>query len=193
MMDMDKQTLRTTLLKQRDNLTPKQVCNASRKVMEFIRTLPRWKDATEALIYWPIRGEIDLRPLVTELWQRDCRVLLPRCHPGANGKMDLACATCEGDLTPGPFSIMEPDAEKCPPKQDFCPDIALIPGVGFDRAGNRLGFGGGYYDRLLTTANMQNTLTVGIGYDFQFVGALPTEPWDKPMHTVCTDKELWRP
>jgi len=193
MVEIDKKKLRTDLIGKRQNLSPEQIALASKKVVELIRTLFEWKNATEALLYWPIKGEIDLRPLVAELWQRDCRVLMPRCRPDQPGEMDLACASCEDDLIPGPFSIMEPDGKKCPPVLDCNPQIALVPGVGYDRKGNRIGFGGGYYDRLLATDQMRDTLVVGIGYDFQLIDHLPTQPWDKPVDVVCTEKELWRP
>jgi len=193
MVDTDKKTLRTDLLGKRQALTPEQVREASQRIMERIRALPEWKNASEALIYWPIRNEVDLRPLVTELWQRGACVLLPRCRPAKNGEMDLACAACESDLTPGPFSIMEPDSGKCPPVRKCTPTLALVPGVGFDRSGNRLGFGGGYYDRMLSTEQMRKTLRIGIGYGFQLMDAIPAESWDKPMNLICTDDELWRP
>lgn len=193
MTESDKKKLREKLIAQRAALTPQAVLNGSQGVIELIRTLAEWKNVSEALVYWPIRGEVDLRPLVTELWQRDCRVLMPRCRPDAYGEMDIACAACEDDLTPGAFSIMEPDAEKCPPVGSCRPDIALVPAVCFDRRGFRLGYGGGYYDRLLATDDMADTLTIGLGYTFQLVDTLPTQPWDMPVNIVCTDEELWRP
>ncbi|MBG0791011.1 MAG: 5-formyltetrahydrofolate cyclo-ligase [Desulfovibrionaceae bacterium] len=193
MADTNKNALRAKLLQRRRALTPERVREGSERIIERLRALREWRNAAEALIYWPVNNEVDLRPLVTELWQRGACVLLPRCRPERNGEMDLACAACEADLTPGPFSIMEPDAGKCPPVQECSPAIALIPGVGFDRAGNRLGFGGGYYDRLLSTEQMRRTLKVGICYGFQVVDGLPADPWDRPMDLICTDDELWRP
>jgi 5-formyltetrahydrofolate cyclo-ligase len=71
--------------------------------------------------------------------------------------------------------------------------MALIPGVCFDRRGYRLGFGGGYYDRLLATDGMKRPLILGIGYAFQLVESLPVQPWDMPVDIVCTEEELWRP
>ena len=107
--------------------------------------------------------------------------------------MDIACAACEDELTPGPYSIMEPDAATCPAVTMCSPDLAIIPGVCFDRRGHRLGFGGGYYDRLLATDDMRGTLTIGLGYTFQLVDKLPTQPWDKTVNIICTEEELWRP
>lgn len=193
MVDIDKKNLRTQLLQKRGALSKETVLASSGEALEMIRVLPEWKTANEVLIYWPIRGELDVRPLITELWQRDCTVLMPRCRPDAYGEMDIACAACEDELTPGPFSIMEPDAKICPPVDTCCPDLAIIPGVCFDRRGYRLGFGGGYYDRLLATDGMEITLKIGLGYAFQLVEELPIQPWDMPVDIVCTEEELWRP
>jgi 5-formyltetrahydrofolate cyclo-ligase len=193
MVEKDKTELRKRLVTRRAALSADEVAKASEGAVSLIRTLFEWKNAAEALLYWPVRGEIDLRPLMAELWQRGCRVLLPRCRPDRPGEMDLACAACEDELTPGAFSIMEPDAGKCPAVDVCRPDIALIPGVGFDRRGNRLGFGGGYYDRLLAADSLRDTLVVGMAHEFQLVDTLPTQPWDKPVHVVCTEEKLWRP
>ncbi len=193
MVKINKKKLREKFLKQRTDISPEQVLRGSQGVIELVRTLAEWKNACEVLLYWPIKGEVDVRPLVAELWQRDCRVLMPRCRPDAFGKMDIACATCEDELTPGQFSIMEPDAEKCPPVDTCSPDMALVPGVCFDRRGYRLGFGGGYYDRLLASDDMKKTLTIGLGYHFQIVDELPAQPWDMPVNVLCTEEELWRP
>jgi len=193
MVDIDKKTLRAKLIDRRAGLSPEQVLEGSQGVIELIRGLAEWKNSCEVLIYWPIKGEVDVRPLVTELWQRGCKVLMPRCRPDAFGEMDIACASCEDELTPGPFSIMEPDAEKCPPVDTCCPDMALIPGVCFDRRGYRLGFGGGYYDRLLGGDDMKDTFTIGLGYNFQLVEQLPIQPWDMAVDVICTEEELWRP
>lgn len=193
MIETDKKDLRSALLARRAALSAEEVATGSHDAMQLIRALHEWTSAKEVLIYWPIKGELDVRPLINELWDRGSTVLMPRCRPDAPGEMDIACATCENELIPGPFSIMEPDSSSCPPVDICCPDLAIIPGVCFDRHGYRLGFGGGYYDRLLATEGMCDTLTIGIGYNFQLVDELPIQPWDKPVQVVCTEEELWRP
>ena len=189
---MEKNELRKELIARRAALSVDEVVSGSQGALELIRSLHEWKSAKEVLIYWPIKGELDVRPLISELWDRGSTVLMPRCRPDAAGEMDIACATCEDELKPGPFSIMEPDSDSCPPVDMCCPDLAIIPGVCFDRQGYRLGFGGGYYDRLLASDDMRGTLTIGLGYTFQLVDELPTEPWDKAVNMVCTEEELWR-
>lgn len=187
-----KTLLRQELLNRRIALDTDAVRRASLAITETIRALPEWKNAAQVLLYWPVRNEVDTRPLMTDLWQRGAEVLLPRCREGQPGIMDLACVSCEEDLRPGMFSIMEPDTARCSVMYEFRPDMALIPGVGYDAAGNRLGFGGGYYDRLLSETGMEQTLTIGLCYEFQLVETLPVEAWDRAVKAICTEKALCR-
>lgn len=193
MLQEEKQKVRAELIKRRAALNKDTIRDASQGAIELIRMMEEWATACEVLIYWPIRGEVDVRPLAAELWQRDCRVLMPRCRPDAYGEMDIACASCESDLVEGAYSIMEPNSATCPPVDICNPDIAIIPAVCFDRRGFRLGYGGGYYDRILSRGHMKDTLKIGLGYDFQLVETLPVQPWDMPVDIVCTEEELWRP
>ncbi len=192
-MNVDqKAALRREILSRRTVLDAETRREASLSIARSIRSLPEWKNARQALLYWPVQGEVDTRPLMAELWQRGVEVLLPRCREGQPGIMDLACVSCDTDLRPGMFSIMEPDEAKCPVMHEFEPDVALIPGVGYAADGYRLGFGGGYYDRLLAEPCMKQTLTIGLCYDFQRVDELPVEKWDQPVRAICTEKELCR-
>lgn len=191
-MSDTKETLRTSLLARRSALAPEDVRAASVAVAHAIRALPEWKNAREVLLYWPVRNEVDTRSLMVELWQRGATVLLPRCRRNHPGVMDIACVNGEHDLRPGMYSIMEPHQDRCPALEDFQPDLALIPGVGFDAAGYRLGFGGGYYDRLLAQPGMGDTLCIGLCHEFQRVKKLPVETWDKPVNLICSEKSICR-
>ncbi|XPV76255.1 MAG: 5-formyltetrahydrofolate cyclo-ligase [Desulfovibrio sp.] len=187
-MQNGKSEIRRPLLEKRRSLSTAEQEEAAQGAAEFISALPEWKRAKEVLLYWPVRGELDVRPLVHELWERGVTVLLPRCRPEEQGIMDICATSCESDLCCGMFSIMEP-AESCAIVETVAPDVALIPGVGFDRLGHRLGVGGGYYDRILAREEMQNTLTIGMAYQFQIQESIPAEEWDIPMKALCTEEE----
>ncbi len=191
-MKETKEALRTSLLARRSALTSGQVRSASIVVADAIRSLPEWKNAREVLLYWPVRNEVDTRSLMVELWQRGATVLLPRCRRNHPGIMDLACVSGEQDLKPGMYSIMEPHQNRCPALENYQPDLALIPGVGYDGKGYRLGFGGGYYDRLLAEPGMQETLCIGLCHEFQRIEKLPVEVWDRPVDVVCSEENLCR-
>src|SRR5208282_3279592 len=81
-------------------------------------------------------------------------------------------------LAKGPFGILEPSGNKPADWEEI--DLVLVPGLAFDRTGNRLGFGKGYYDRVLPQLK-KTTLTIGLGYSFQIVDKLPAEPHDVPL------------
>ncbi len=188
-MEDAKKTLRRRMLAAREALGPDEVKAASLAVAHLVRGLERWRSASEVLAYWPARNELDPRPLVVDLWTRGARVLLPRCRPGEPGLMDLACVTGEAQLAAGAFSLMEP-APSCPIELDARPHVVLVPGLAFDGRGNRLGFGGGYYDRLLAGPAFASSLKLGLCYGFQRVESLPAGPFDQPVDAVCCEEGI---
>lgn len=190
---MDKAALRKQLLATRRALAPAELKRSSLAVHQRLAALPAWREAADVLAYVAFGGEVATLPLIEALWARGARVLAPRCRPEEPGRLDLACLTCFEQLRPGQYGILEPDPAQCP-LSACSPDLALIPAVGYDRRGGRLGFGQGYYDRLLALPEFSKTLLVGLAHGFQLVEALPLEPWDRPVHVIVTDKEtLWPP
>ncbi len=187
-----KAALRAELLARRRSLPPGEAELLGARICGRLRALPAWARAREVLLYAPVRGEVDVLPLLAELWKRGGRALLPRCRPGGAGELDLACCTCLEELAPGAYGIPEPDPGACPALEDFAPDLALVPAVGLDRSGVRLGHGAGYYDRLLARPGMAGALLVAPAYGFQVRDRLPADPWDRPMDVIVTEDEtLW--
>ncbi|MEF3698439.1 5-formyltetrahydrofolate cyclo-ligase [Desulfolutivibrio sp.] len=185
-----KKALRARLLAQRNELPPETVRRdsiaATRRFLDDVRVAR----AGCMLLYLPLKNELDTRDIFTELASRGVTVLLPRCRDGEAGELDLFRVTCLDEVRPGRFGILEPDPGLCRPAGETPPDVATVPGMAFDHRGFRLGFGGGYYDRLFTRPVMARTLRIGLAYDFQVVDRLPAEAWDQPMHAVCTPKEM---
>lgn len=189
---LDKSALRKAMLAQRSALAPADVRAASLRAAALAETLDGWRQAREVLVYLAFGGEIETTALLEGLFQRGVRVLAPRCRPGQAGLLDVACLTCLSQLSPGAYGIPEPHPELCPALDDFSPGAALIPAVAFDRRGGRLGFGQGYYDRLLAGPGFEKTFLIGLAHGFQVVEALPVDPWDRPVHVVVTDEEIIR-
>ncbi len=188
----EKKALREAMLKRRTGLAPAEAAAASAAVIARVRELAVWREAREVLFYLPVKNEIDPRGLLQELWERKARTLLPRCRENQPGMLDLACVGSLEETCPGSYGIAEPHIHLCRAPETFSPDLILIPGAAFDRRGFRIGFGGGYYDRLLASAPMNQAATIGLAYDFQIADRLPVDPWDKRVRIVCTDKEtIW--
>ncbi len=189
---MDKASLRKKLLAVRRALDPAELERSSRAVQARLAELPAWREARDVMAYMAFGGEVATAGLIENLWERGARVFVPRCRPDAPGHLDVACLTCFEHLRPGRHGILEPDPAICEPLGDSAPDLALIPAVGYDRRGGRLGFGQGYYDRLLARPGFAKTLLVGLAHNFQLIADLPQDPWDRPVHVIVTDKEiLW--
>jgi 5-formyltetrahydrofolate cyclo-ligase len=187
-----KAALRAAMLGRRQALSPEAVATASAAVTARVLALPQWEPAREILAYLPVRGEVDTRPLLERALEQGKRLLAPRCRENDPGRLDLGCLTCLDEAVPGRFGIPEPPAASCRPPDTFAPQLILVPGLAFDRAGTRLGFGGGYYDRLLALPMAAGAYVVGLCHAFQFVTKLPAAAWDRPMHAVITEHATHR-
>jgi 5-formyltetrahydrofolate cyclo-ligase len=136
-------------------------------------------------------GEMDPAPLIERLWAMRRDVYLPFIEGRRLWFMPYERST---RLTPNRFLIPEPDLaprERCRP---YALDLVLMPLVAFDDRGNRLGMGGGYYDRsfafLRERRHWRRPALVGIAYEFQRVPALPVQPWDVPLAAIATERGL---
>jgi 5-formyltetrahydrofolate cyclo-ligase len=143
--------------------------------------------------YWPIGQEIDLRPLLHALHARGHAIVLPVTPP--RGEVLRFRPWQPGAaLQRGAFGTMAP--VPAPGAADallpaFAPAIVLVPLLAFDRAGNRLGYGGGYYDRTLAT--LPGAMALGCAYAGQEIAAVPTGPFDIPLTAIATERGLIRP
>lgn len=209
-----RQALRRAMLARRAALPPDEAARLGHAAQDALLASPAWQNARQVLLYVAVRNEAATARLLDAAWADGKQVLLPRCltpaaAPGATGpaspaadcdnEMCLAPCACAADLKPGRYGIAEPDPARCPAidmdavpglAPNFAPDLAVIPGVAFDRRGNRLGHGAGYYDRFLAHPAMARTALVGLAYAFQIVPALPVAPWDRPVHALCTEEGL---
>jgi 5,10-methenyltetrahydrofolate synthetase len=128
--------------------------------------------------YWPLKDEVDIRPLTDRLVSEGHTVVLPKVIDGE--RMELRRYSSSTDLVEGAFHIMEPVGE---PFTDYAViDVALVPGVAFDAAGRRLGRGRGYYDRFL--AACPQIYKIGVCFPFQRVAEVPSEAHDVTMDEV---------
>lgn len=131
--------------------------------------------------YRAVGAEIDPLPMTSAL-ARETRLALPRVT-AESGSLLFHAWSLRDALVPGAFGIEEPR----PDAPRVQPDVVLLPLIGFDRQGGRLGQGGGYYDR--TLAAMPDAQRVGLAWSVQEVDAVPRKPWDIPLDAVLTERE----
>lgn len=186
-----KKKLRKGLIAQRSAFwrdNPQDWTAWSRSVQTLVRESALWRKAQSVGLYMPIRGEVDITPLIPEAMAAGRTVLLPRCRPQEMGIMDFVRVESMELLVPGTYDIREPHAD-CP-VWSTPPDLLLLPCVGLDRSGVRLGYGGGYYDRHLSRPDWQGIPRLGIIFSFQLVDALPHDSWDAHLGGWASEKEL---
>ena len=136
-------------------------------------------------VYLASQRELDLAPLIGRLWAAECPVLVPAWRDGAYALVRILPDT---ELVPGPMGILEP------PPSAIChlpsaPAVWIVPGLAFTRKGARLGYGGGWYDRLLSSA-LPNAGALGVAYPFQMVDELPCEAHDVRLTDVVVSGEV---
>ncbi len=138
------------------------------------------------LAFASIRNEVNTRPLVEAVLASGTRVAFPRV---AGDELTLHLVASYDDLVEGAFSVPEPpeDAARLQP-QDV--EFALVPALAVDSRGYRIGYGGGYYDRLVPT--LSGALTCAIAYDFQLVAEVPEQPFDAAVDVIVTDARVIR-
>ncbi|THF74737.1 5-formyltetrahydrofolate cyclo-ligase [Cohnella fermenti] len=146
--------------------------------------------------YGAFRSETDPSELMNWCLARGHRTVAPRMAVGENEGLELRAIRSASDWTNGRWGVPEPDPQTCELiGQDEPVDVVIVPGLAFDRSGGRLGYGGGYYDRLyewMLRAG-KSSAWIGFAYDLQLVtGMLPREPHDLKLDGLATESEWIR-
>lgn len=136
--------------------------------------------------YWPVGGEIDGRPLLAALAKAGRTICLPRMETRAGPARFIEWTGAA--LTADAFGVPAPPANG----GDLAPRLLLVPLLAFDRAGRRLGQGGGHYDRIISLYRAHGCVAVGLAYAEQEMGVVPTGPHDAHLDWVLTPKEAIR-
>ncbi len=183
--------LRQRLAEQRRALSPAERITAAQGLRRSLEQLPEYLTDARVAGYWASQGELPLNLAIAPLAARGQQFLLPVI--GAGKLLRFAPWQSGDDILPNGYGIPEPAA----PTDLFEPfqlDLVLVPLLGFDRRGNRLGYGGGYYDRSFAFLNEQvrptEPLLVGIAYALQELPEVDEEDWDVPLDFVATEREL---
>jgi len=178
----DKAALRKQLLAARSALSPDDRREAARRIRDALLEMPELQMAGTVAAYYSVGAEPDTRGLVYALWKRGTYVLLPRLQPG--GDLDWASYEGPDSLVPGPRGLQEPGEKPRGVDTIARADVVLAPALAVDHAGNRLGRGGGSYDRALARVGPLIPV-IALLYDAELLGRLPAEPHDTPVRAVA--------
>jgi 5-formyltetrahydrofolate cyclo-ligase len=178
---LDKAELRRRMLAARAAMSAAAREEAGRLIRDHVLEMPEIATAGTVAAYYPVGAEPDSRRLVYALWKRGTYVILPLLLP--DGDLDWASYEGPDSMAPGPRGLPQPTE---PPRGTGAvarADAVLVPALAVDRAGNRLGRGGGSYDRALARVGAQVTVMALI-YDTELVVSLPVASHDLPVRAV---------
>lgn len=184
-----KKSLRRQLRAFRRSLSHAHQRRAALNLVQIFLRLPSLGRAQNIALYIAGDGELDPRWLIKRLVRRGKKVYLPRLNSCATAMQFVRYRPGER-LLPSRLGVFQPaQGARALPIEAI--DIIALPLVGFDKAGNRLGMGGGFYDRVLATQG-PGTLLVGLAHAGQEVEEVPVDPWDVALDWIATDQQLIR-
>ena len=185
----DKAGIRKELLGKRDNIPPVVRRAKNRMICERLLSLDELRNASVIFFFASFRTEVDTTEMIKSSLFSGKRVLLPKVDKDRH-ELLLYEIRDFGELAPGYMGIPEPPVSGNQMSINDA-DIVIIPGAGFDASGNRIGYGGGYYDRLLSGLQ-KNIPVVAPSFEEQLVDVLPSEPHDIRVQMIVTDRRLIR-
>ncbi len=159
-----------------------------RMIQERLTGLAEYRRAGTVMLFASFRSEVDTGPIIRDALGRGKRVVLPRVDR-TRGALRLYAVRSVDELVPGFMGIPEPDPQRCVEVPPGEPELVVMPGVAFDERGGRLGYGGGYYDRLLAGIRHRPVL-VALAYEEQIVGEVPVSGHDVRVDKVVTDARV---
>ncbi|HEY3315597.1 MAG TPA: 5-formyltetrahydrofolate cyclo-ligase [Bacillota bacterium] len=185
----EKARLRREILQRRKALSGEEVAARSRAVVALATSLPEFQKAGTIMVYCSFKHEVDSGGLIREGLLRGKVVAVPKIFPAERRMIPSRLLDPAADLALGNYGILEPKVESLRPLESPSIDLVFVPGVAFDRLGNRLGYGGGYYDRFLKNLR-PGRLAVALAFEVQLVESLKPGRFDVPMDLVVTEKRV---
>ncbi len=188
---IDKDSLRRELLRRRDAIPPEVRKVKDRSILERLLSLEEIKRAGLLFFFASFRSEVDTMEAVSRLLRDGRRIAFPKVERQARS-LNLYEVKDIAELTKGCLGIPEPSLLAEERMVDInSVDVVIIPGAGFDAEGNRIGYGGGYYDRLLSSMT-RDVPVIAPTYEEQVVESIPAEPHDMRVDMIVTDRRVIR-
>ncbi|MCG3723405.1 5-formyltetrahydrofolate cyclo-ligase [Vibrio cincinnatiensis] len=193
-MSQTRQDLRQHIRQRRNQLPSEIQFQASQDLIHSAAQQVEFKHSQHIALYLSTDGELDTMPLIEWLWTQGKSIYLPVLHPFSKGHLLFLHYQFDTPMTYNQYGIIEPKLNKQLVKPVKELDLICTPLVAFDAQGHRLGMGGGYYDRTLSTwfTTGQGAKPIGLAHDCQYVETLPTESWDIPLPKIVTPTRSWQ-
>jgi len=183
-----KHELRKHISEMRNKLSHEQLVSASRRIQDLLFEVPEFQSSSMIMFYVSFRSEVQTHRMIEEALAIGKKIVVPAVS-SVREELDLLALCDLDDLKPGAYGIPEPTAraDRVPPETL---DLVIVPGLVFDPRGFRLGYGKGYYDKLLKRLR-PDVPTIALAYDFQVVERIQAiESHDVAVNSIVTEKRV---
>lgn len=193
---MSTNKLRSTIRRQRLQLSAAQQRRHASLVSRKLSRLRPFQKASRIALYLSANGELDPSPIVDKCRRSSRQLYLPVLHPFRHGRLFYCEWRAQAQLQSNRFGIPEPGCRGNARIPLRSLDLILVPLVAFDALGNRIGMGGGFYDRTLGKARADSSwkrpYLIGIAHELQKVPSIKSRKWDVPLDAVITEAGVYR-
>ncbi|OPL07386.1 MAG: hypothetical protein AVO33_05630 [delta proteobacterium ML8_F1] len=179
---------RREILKRRNGQTMEAVTEKSMAILENLKTFEAAFKGRKVMIFIDFGKEVQTRAFIDYFQALGCTLVIPRVDT-ASKAMRLYPYVSWDELYRSPFGILEPRENPALELKPVDLDVIITPGVVFDRHGYRIGYGGGFYDRLFAKTR-PDTLKIAIGFDLQLTDEVPRDPYDLPVDHLVTETQI---
>ncbi len=189
-ISFDKKKLRETVQDRRDSLALIERKKRSKIIAEKFFLTEDYRNSNSILLYYPFRSEIDTTIIIKKALGDGKKVILPRV--GEEGLDLFFISNISDQLEKGSYDIMEPIPESCFRAKITDIDLIIVPGVSFDKKLNRLGYGGGFYDRLLQILS-KKVKRISLSFELQITENIPVSEHDAGIDLLITESNIYYP
>lgn len=184
----EKKALRNRIIKLLRSQPEQQRKEGSQRVADILFSLPEWNEAHAIGITISLPHEVQTELIISRGWEEGKQIAVPRVKKGTT-QMTFYEIHSFSVLEDTFFGLREPKPSECRQIDGQELDLLLVPGVAFDQKGNRLGYGGGYYDRFLHSYKGK---TIALAYSQQLVESVPTDERDERVQMIVTERGVYR-
>ncbi len=178
-----KRDIRKYVLNMRNSLSKTEWEEKSHRIIEKVTSHPIFLEAKEIYCYVDFRNEVKTRDFIEQCWKMNKKVAIPKI---TEKEMEFYYISSWDEVSYGYWGILEPDTNKLATGDSVC---VIMPGAVFDRLRNRIGYGGGYYDKYLHTH--PNYKTIALAFELQMVDEIPCEAHDILPQIIVTEEQTY--
>ena len=186
---LDKSKIREEILSKRRSLREKELRAMSKEIQKRLFFLPEFQESRTISLYVDFDNEVRTKDMIKDCIDKGKRVVIPFIRSKDRAIILSEVKDIDKELEPSTFGILEPAKGYFRPVPYNEIDTVVVPGVAFDAKGGRLGYGGGYYDRLLINVNRKAHL-IGLAFEFQILKEVPQQSHDIVLESIITEKRI---